>query len=241
MRFVFIGHGRLAQHFSTYLQNQGHQSLIWSRRSDSKLPDVIQTTDVLCLSMSDSDLPRWSEHLKELFPFNTIVHFSGALNLPGIFSFHPLVSFSHEFYNPEFYRTIPIVGVLGQPAFDEIFSGLENPYYEISADHKTMYHALVSMAANFPQLLWKEIAGELHQKLNLDFELLRPLLQKSLENSLRFPNTAPTGPIVRNDRHTIYKHLAVVDRQDLRHIYYSFLDLNKKISIQPTEVNHDAR
>lgn len=240
MRYVFIGDGRLAKHLSAYFQMAGLDTVTWSRRGSVELSTLIKPNDIFCLTTEDSQLVEWSNKIQSEFPNHKIVHFSGSQVIDQVPSYHPLMTFSHTLYDFDTYKRIPFVGELGQPQLKGVFKGLKNPFTQIPAEKKGSYHAMVAMAANFPQLIWDEIATELQSQVQLDFSLLAPLLRQSLENSLQNPSTAPTGAIARKDLKTINRHLDAIDRNDLKGIYYSFLGLKRDLLFpQPKEVAND--
>lgn len=240
MRFLFLGDGRLAKHLAAYLDFASIPHHTWSRRHTTELKSIIRDDDILCLTFADRDLEYWAAQMRKNFPQHTLVHFSGSLHIPGVLAYHPLMTFADQIYDQQTYENIPVVGEVGQPTFAQTFKGLPNPYFELAAEKKSVYHALVSMAANFPQLLWAEMAKELKSELNLDFSILAPLLRQSLENSLAAPLTAPTGPIIRKDYNSIHTHLDALDRRDLKSIYYAFLELKREL-IFPTTVNPEIQ
>lgn len=229
MRYLFLGDGRLSKHLSFYLNKEGAQTSVWSRRSEKDLASVVQEKDILCLGFADKDLSTWAINLRRLFPRHPIVHFSGSAQIPNTLSFHPMMSFGPELYSLSEYRQIPFIGSFGQSPLRDVFPKLKNSYFEISSEKRSHYHALISMAANFPQLLYRELSKELGPSTGLSFETLAPLLRRSLENSLIDPMHAPTGPIERGDHKTISKHLDSLDSPQLKNIYFAFLNLNRSL------------
>jgi len=224
VNYVFIGEGRLARHLKFYLEDSGHNVLIWSRRSAIDLRDLVGPSDILGITVRDSEIETVAHGLRQVFPENRLIHFSGALWLEGVPGFHPLMTFSEGLYDPGTYPTIPFICEKESQQFAEIFPGLLNPTHLIRGKDKPLYHALVAASANLPQLIWKSAAQILEKELGFPFEKLEPLLRQSLQNSLRSPSTAPTGAISRQDFGLIEKHMAALSGTDLGQLYRVFAE-----------------
>lgn len=128
VNILIVGNGRLAKHLLCYFRqltdvNQSQQlsqkftlrlshwyrepasSQAISELSLQDLQNKISAVDMIFLLISDDAIaPFYQQHLAG--KNKTVVHCSGALNVPGIFSIHPLMSFTNQLYDLEIYQKI---------------------------------------------------------------------------------------------------------------------------------------
>ncbi|MDE7388405.1 MAG: DUF2520 domain-containing protein, partial [Muribaculaceae bacterium] len=78
----------------------------------------------------------------------------------------------------------------------------------LDSDHRAQLHAAAVICCNMAMYLWSQ-ADSVLSDAGLDFEVMRPLLEVTLDRtrSLR-PAEAMTGPARRGDLRTIRRHLA---------------------------------
>src|SRR5665213_382552 len=102
--YALLGSGRVARHFSYYLKTLNLPVLLWSRNGSpefNSFPDSdpnIRLRNTLALSSHVLFAVR-DESVAELaLPWKdsgrALVHFSGALQIPGVHAAHPLMTFS---------------------------------------------------------------------------------------------------------------------------------------------------
>lgn len=96
----------------------------------------------------------------------------------------------------------------------------------ISDENRKKIHLAAVMVNNFVNHLLFQ-ASEFLNEEKLDFSLLRPLIEETINKSFEIgPGMAQTGPAKRNDRNTIEKHQALLmAHHDLYQIYELFTDL----------------
>jgi predicted short-subunit dehydrogenase-like oxidoreductase (DUF2520 family) len=232
--YAILGGGRLARHMRHYLSLLNLPCSSWTRDAADQLnthalsdparrlrATIQPATHVLLLVSDDAigDVLRRYSFLHE----KTLVHCSGALSIPGVAGAHPLMTFSHELYALERYRQIPFMVDRGH-AFKRLLPGLPNPHFAISLEDKPRYHALCVMAGNFSQLLWQATA-ERFSGMELPVETLFPYLQQSLDNFIRHPESALTGPLSRGDQRTIERNLQSLGGDSLQPVYQAFVRL----------------
>jgi predicted short-subunit dehydrogenase-like oxidoreductase (DUF2520 family) len=170
------------------------------------------------------------------------VHFSGALHFDNAWGFHPLMSFTPQLYDADFYLRIPFVADKGFP-LHEIFPFLRNPVHEIAPDQKPYYHALCHMAANFPALLWVQVFRHFEKDLALPHAILKPILETVLHNTLSQKEKALAGPLQRNDLQTLSMHdQALESHPSLQSIYdlwteWALTSQNQPQAFQPSSTN----
>jgi len=233
-QYAILGGGRLGRHMRHYFSLLNLPFSCWARERRSsfnthaipntvqRLQATIQPASHVLLLVTDSAI---AELLKR-YPFlheKQLLHCSGALSIPGVAGAHPLMTFSHELYTLEQYRRIPFMVDKGH-AFEDLLPGLPNPHFAISPEEKPRYHALCVMAGNFSQILW-QAAVERFSSMGLPPSTLEPYLQQVVQNFVRDPGSALTGPLSRGDQQTIDRNLTALSGDPLEPVYRAFVDL----------------
>jgi 2-dehydropantoate 2-reductase len=221
--YLIIGNGRLARHLQQYFSILNLPYSTWARGSSENLSELITAADRICLAIRDDALAEFVKTHPELV--GKTVHFSGSLNISGIFSAHPLMTFGPHLYSRDTYLNMPFITVKGEPSFRELFPDLHNPAARITAEQKALYHAFCVMSGNFTTILWQNIFKDFTARLGLNRDLIEPYLQQITENLLRDTEGALTGPIARGDTATIERNLKSIAGTPYENIYYAFLNL----------------
>lgn len=232
IHYAILGGGRLARHMRHYLQLLDLPCSVWARQPDPQLNThlIVDTTQRLHATVQDAShvlllvaddaiasLPKRYPVLRG----KTLVHFSGALGIPGIAGAHPLMTFGQDLYSLQAYQSIPFMLEQGL-RMSELLPGLPNPHSHLAVEHKAQYHALCVMAGNFPQILWQAV-GQRFTELGLAEVMLEPYLRRVLDNFLANPGTALTGPLVRGDQGTLARNLQSLQGDALQPLYQSFV------------------
>ncbi|MBC7420841.1 MAG: DUF2520 domain-containing protein [Bdellovibrio sp.] len=219
---LLIGSGRLARHLNYWNSLlQSPNTLITWNRSDSiaSLNQNLAKASIVWLAISDSAIvPFYEQHLAAAK--NTFVHFSGALNDARLLSAHPLMSFPHELFTNSVYENIHFA-LTGPVDLNEVLPGFKNSFSALTAENKSLYHALCVVSGNFPQLLWSETFPQL-QKWQIPEKAFANYIKQITENFIQLKGNAVTGPIVRKDFSTIEKNLAALSQTNLQKLYQVF-------------------
>ncbi|MDD4272995.1 MAG: DUF2520 domain-containing protein [Desulfobacter postgatei] len=168
---------------------------------------------------------------KALGPQTLVFHLSGAhsseILAPAkqagaiVGSIHPLQSFTP--YEPG--QANPFEGinisVEGDPDAvsqgKDIASALGARAFAIPTESKTLYHASAVVASNYLVTLVQfalTLLMETGLKEDVAFEILSPLIQGTLFNiGSKGCTRALTGPVVRGDHETVFRHLADIDEK----------------------------
>ncbi len=230
MRYALLGSGRLARHFNFYFQSLDLPIRQWSRHEDLTAA-VAGATHVL-LAISDAAITSVAAQVRAVAQPKVLVHFSGALEVHGVKSAHPLMTFGEQLETLEWYRSIPFLLEQGE-TFSELLPGLPNPHYEIPASAKSYYHALCSLAGNSSFLLWQRIGDRFENELGLPRDLLRPFLHQVVTNSSGSGEKNFTGPVARGDWDVVRGHLASLrEKPDLLRAYDSYLQMAESSGIE---------
>ena len=235
IHYALVGDGRLARHFRAYLAMLGLPCSAWARNPESpfnthtdsdasiRLDRTLAPATHVLLLVSDDAIAPLLRRYPQLHG-KTLVHCAGALSLPGVAGAHPLMTFGRETYTQARYEAIPFMVESGYD-FADLLPGLPNPHHAVGAADKARYHALCVVAGNFPQILWRAVSDRFEQDLGLPREALDPYLEQSLANFLADPQGALTGPLARDDRHTVQRNLAALQGDALKPVYEAFEQL----------------
>lgn len=225
-KFLLIGSGRLAKHLQFYFQSLGIPLLTWSRSDGvDLLVEKLNLAQFVGLAISDDSLSSFfDQHLKNLDI--KIFHFSGSFHHPEILSFHPLMTFSNELYEKEFYKKIHFA-VSDQDQFKNIFPKLPNPTFLLASDNKALYHAWAVLLGAGTQ---NHLKSGIHSlsTIGVPIEASLLYLEKTFEQFLKHKGQTITGPWVRNDKTTIEKNLNALQTQADQILYKNLMERTSK-------------
>jgi predicted short-subunit dehydrogenase-like oxidoreductase (DUF2520 family) len=138
------------------------------------------------------------------------------------------MTFGQELYDLVAYQQIPLLIDHDAPELTALLPGLNNPHQHLHTSKKTQYHALCVLAGNFSCMLWQKLFTDFEQALNLPKELAHPYLKQQMQNLLTAPESALTGPVVRQDQKTIAKNLQALTDDPFQEVYESFVSCYQK-------------
>ena len=245
MKIAILGSGNVATHLSKVLIKAGHPvKQIWSRNYDNaidlaleiganSIPDISRIgneIDLIIIAIKDDAI---AEVINKI-PKNCqalILHTSGTADLEILSKrfencgvLYPLQTFSKN--SDIDFSIVPIFVEGSNPYSIEKVTHLANQISEkvISADSKTraLLHISAVFACNFTNAFYT-IAQEITDSVNLDFDLLRPLIQETADKAmLNYPKDVQTGPAKRNDVQIMQKHLKLLENKpQLKDLYQS--------------------
>jgi len=227
--YIIIGSGRMAQHMRCYLDLLSLPYHTWSRQGNTEqeleslvLSQLNQSNSSILLLLKDSVISDFIER----HPFlktKKLIHFSGQLSVPGVFSAHPLMTFIPTLYSLEIYQKIPFILSEDSPDLTELLPGLPNSFYRISEAQRSYYHALCAMSGNFTTLLWQKFFKEMEERFHLPKEVGHPFLQQIMSNLLQDAERALTGPLARGDNTTLTAHEKALEGDAYQKIYQAFV------------------
>jgi len=239
---LLVGNGKLARHFAKYFAELNLSFETWRSPRDftADFFKSFRATHVWILVADRAIEPVYARLREGLTEFGTgappsgdeliFLHASGASAVPGVRGAHPLMTFGVPLYDLEAYRRIPFVV---ENQFDgrlahEWLGGLPNLAVYLDPEKRALYHSLVSVAGNFPALLWTEVFSRFERDLGLSRDLLAPFLFRTLGNILAAGEEALTGPLVRGDTATLRSHRAALANTPLSPIYGAFEEFYEK-------------
>ncbi len=226
-KYLIVGSGKLAKHFIHYFDLIGVTYLHCTRKNLADFVTLAATVEKIILLIPDDQIENFIANYKSKIPQEKIwIHCSGMLSIEEAESAHPLASFSEVLFDFQFYRTIPFVTEKGRKNFQELFPELQNPSLEIRREDKELYHAWCSMAGNFTTILWLQFFRYLEIDLNIPRQAAHQFISSISENLFKSADPL-TGPLKRNDKNTIERHLKQLRNHSFENVYKSFVDLFK--------------
>lgn len=227
MDVVCIGSGNVATHLAKALFDAGFTikqvmsrtlfnaetlarqvNATWTNRTEE-----IAAADIYFYSVSDSAL---EETIRRNPQQNGLhVHTAGSMPL-SLFDgqkqhygvLYPLQTFSKE--KQLDFSVIPLFVEANDAdslaILKEIAGKLSRKVYEAGSEQRQQLHLAAVFSCNFANHLFT-IADALLQETGLPFEVLRPLIQETIDKTATLPPfKAQTGPAVRNDTNVMEKH-----------------------------------
>lgn len=229
LRYVIFGPGRVGRSMSAYLAALGHETQLLSRKHAEQAGDkcrmLIASADIVAAAIPDSALAGWAETWREAIAGKLAVHFSGALLVDGLWSYHPLYSFPREALPLETMRAVAFARQAGAPPLADAMPGANNAEFIVQDADRAYYHALAVLSGNFAAHLWNEAAKGFSGRLKVAPEMvLASYLGGLVERFRESPFDSMTGPVARRDRASVDANLKALESEPkLRALYEAFV------------------
>lgn len=244
---TFIGAGNVAWHLAQALEDAGHTiAEVYSRNMAQAQALARQLYDVRPVDSLDFAGSRAETFilavpdgaglavLKDtvLPPGAAICHTSGTLPLSlldgfanrGVF--YPLQTFSKN--RPLNVGRVPFcIEANSRPTEEKLVAlaqSISRTVYLVSSQERKVLHVGAVFACNFTNHLLA-VAKDLVEAENLEFDLLKPLIEETFAKALAAASPAgvQTGPAVRGDEQTIQSHLKHLSDKPLQQKIYRLL------------------
>lgn len=229
MRYAIFGTGRVGASMALWLRRLGHEvDAITHAETAARAPAALAAiagADVVAAAIPDSALAGWRHAFANEIEGRRAIHFSGALLVNGLMSYHPLCSFPRAPLDPAAMDRIAFARQEGAPPLAEVFPGAPNPEFVVADADRAFYHALAVLSGNFAAHLWNETAKALGSRLGLRPEtVLTPYLEGLVARFAESPLDSLTGPVARRDRASVEANLkALSGAPELETLYRAFL------------------
>ena len=255
MNIVILGSGNIATHLGRGFKMAGQTiSQVWSRditkasvladtlaaEAIDSMIDLDRTADLFIIAVNDEAIRKIALELK--LSDQLLLHTSGSTGLSALEGastkigvFYPLQTFS-KIKSIDF-RNIPIIIEANVPEVLAIIRAiadrLSEKVIELNSDQRMTLHIGAVFACNFTNHLFG-LAQELLEEKGLDYELLKPLIEETLNKiEINSPVSVQTGPAIREDQTTIQAHLELLKHNpDLSELYIklsqSIVNLHKR-------------
>ena len=188
----------------------------------SKLKKITTKADLYIIAVKDDAIASVVQKLaKTAIKNKLVVHTSGGTNtammgewLTNFGSFYPLQTFSIS-KQPN-WETIPICvdanTKKSRKTLLKLAKKITTKVYEINDEQRAILHIAAVFVNNFSNHLF-HIGATICEKENLDFEILKPLIQETVDKlKSGNPNEMQTGPALRKDQKTITTHLNYLEK-----------------------------
>ena len=229
---AIIGSGKAGTYFFENLRAKGFTVSGYSRTAGTafknleELPGHINNFDLALLCVPDDAIAEVSSSIPVVN--GILAHVSGVTDLSAIDKkhpcpavFYPPMSLTPE--APPDITSIPfcIESPLAQAErkLYELALGMGATAHIINSRERAFLHLGAVLSQNFSNYLYGK-TYEILKAQNVDFRLLLPLLEQSLERlKFKTPSEVQTGPAVRGDRATMRKHLEMIEDEELKKVY----------------------
>ena len=186
----------------------------------NKIEDI-KPTDLILVCVHDDEI----ENLIKLLPNVLIVHTSGSTSITVLKNkltygvIYPLQSLSKDLDN----NNVPICIEGNSKKVEEkliqLTRKISDKIYVLNSEKRKYLHLTAVIVSNFSNYLYS-IAHEILQNENLDFNILHPLIQHTIDKNMKQnPYLNQTGPAKRGDLNTIKQHLNLLEDEDYRNLY----------------------
>jgi len=185
----------------------------------NKIEDI-KPTDLILVCVHDDEI----ENIIKLLPNVLIVHTSGSTSITvfkkkltyGVI--YPLQSLSKDLNN-----NVPICIEGSSKKVEEkliqLTRKISDKIYVLNSEKRKYLHLTAVIVSNFSNYLYS-IAHEILQNENLDFNILHPLIQHTIDKNMKQPPYLnQTGPAKRGDLNTIKQHLNLLEDEDYKNLY----------------------
>lgn len=231
-----VGAGRVGSALAARLRRAGYPIVAVSARSPASrlrastvLPgvevlepaEVAQRADLLMLAVPDDALADVATALApSIRPGTVVLHTSGrhgvaplaGLEAAGarVVAFHPAMTFTGT---AEDGRRSCVVGLTAaateRAVAEELVAALDGTPLWIAEEDRVAYHAALAHAANHLVTVVAqsmEVLRDIGGHAGDPADVLRPLLEAALTNTLAYGDAALTGPVARGDAETVRAH-----------------------------------
>lgn len=248
MNIVIIGSGNIATHYAKAFQQLGNQiSEVYSKTSANAnalaelvsaqsvddLSQISEEADLYIIAVSDQAIEPVVNKLPSRLE-GTVVHTSGATPLEMLHRFkkngviYPPQSLSKDIETD--LSTIPFAVEANTPEVEqkllEIAQAISPKSFLCNSQQRMALHVAAVFVNNFSNALY-QVAFDLLERENLDFELIRPIILETA-NKVRYqePSAVQTGPAIRGDKQTLDSHLKFLSHDEhLAQIYQNLTAL----------------
>lgn len=230
MRMLIFGAGRVGASLARYASHLGNEVSVITREralgDRQAVSALVRKADIVAAAIPDDRIEEWRKTWSPEIGERSAIHFSGALTIEGLRSYHPLYSFPTAPLPPQTMARIAIAREEGAPPFSSILPGASNPEFVVRAEDRPYYHALAVLSGNFAAHLWNEAAKGFSSRFALPpEEILGSYLAGVVDRFRESPLNSMTGPVARRDARTVAANLAALDGEpSLKALYRAFLD-----------------
>ncbi len=257
MKISLIGSGNVAWHLGKAFQLAGlpvAQVVARDQIAATELSRTLESTavgfdqidpcaDLYILAIKDDAIPVVAKQLfGKLNPYGIVVHTSGSTSLAVLERYfdqvgclYPLQTFSKQ--KPVDLQTVPFFVTANlmdiETKLVALVKRISDKVLVVNDNQRLSLHVAAVFACNFTNHMLAIAAELLHQQY-LDFNLLQPLVQETIQKAFQLsPLEGQTGPALREDLAILEKHQKYLQNNVLYQKVYqtvsdSIMDLGRK-------------
>lgn len=231
-RIAIIGSGKAGNYFLEHLRLKAYDVSGYARSNKAgfknlrELSGQVADYDLVLLCVPDEAIGEVSRDIPVVQ--GILAHVSGVTEWSAIDKKHPVpaVFYPPMSLTPEAPPSIEAIPFCiesprasAEQALQELARNIGASAHLINARERAYLHLGAVLSQNFSNYLYGK-TYEILKANNIDFRLLLPLLEQSLER-LKFsaPAEMQTGPAVRGDKASMEKHLEMIEEEELRQVY----------------------
>lgn len=247
-KIAILGAGNVGYHFAWHLHNAGHRIVqIFSRHLPSakfigNLMDIPCTTtvseitgeaEIYLICVNDDSIGEVSAQLQ--LGDKIVAHTSGAVPmkiLQGVSSnygiFYPLLTLLRNISVDFSVMPICLNGANDHTTniLTDLAGTLTKNIVVVDDEKRLAIHIAAVFANNFTNYLYS-VSQIILEKAGLSFEILKPLINETVRKIQNHdPLNVQTGPAIRNDDHTIERHLEYLNQDGKFSEVYKILTAN---------------
>ncbi len=218
---------RVSQVYSRHLCNAERLARRCGADAIDSLSDLDPDSRVFLFALSDNAYPAVLEQVPFRMPL--ALHTAGSVSQEVLAPFaehygvlYPLQTFTKAFDTAGL--TVPLcmeLDRLGERAgeVERLGAALSPHCHKMDEEQRNLLHLAAVFACNFGNAMCG-IADDLLRAGNLDFRLLLPLLQQTVDKlRVMTPAEAQTGPARRGDTTVMEKHIAAIGNPLIQDLY----------------------
>ncbi|HTO15137.1 MAG TPA: Rossmann-like and DUF2520 domain-containing protein [Edaphocola sp.] len=233
MKIVILGLGNIAHYFCTQLSDNKEFKIIQAYGRDSQKGIVFQNKFNIPVVHNINDLSLDADIYIFAIKDNAISSLSSQINRENAIAIHcagsqslnlleqtskrnaiiwPIYSINKQ---SQYSSKIPLIIDASAPEVEKDVMSLAKAVSEntqiVGFDQRQYLHLNAVLVNNFSNHLFS-IAERLSEEHHLDFEILKPIIQQTIQNlNIAKPYEMQTGPAKRHDEITMEKHLELID------------------------------
>lgn len=244
LEITLVGYGNVGQQLARALVGAPGISLkqIYTRTPEDDRHEGVQfmheltdllPTDLVLLAVPDDAIAEVSNALPE--GIGLVAHTAGSVAMDVIKHerravFYPLQTFSKE-RTPN-WQEIPIcIEAAHLRDLEQLLhlgQAISPKVYSIDSEARLRLHLAAVLVNNFGNYLMG-MAGTQLEEAGLPSDLILPLMQETMDKLKDLsPDQAQTGPAIRDDWHTMQRHLELLTDSDQKALYSLFSQLIQK-------------
>lgn len=218
MKISIIGAGNVGSNFAKKFKAENVGEI---RNYSPSLGNIAEfnpeDSDVVIIAITDDAISDFISRLEVTSPHTLWLHTSGSVGLDVFDSgrfprrgvIYPLQTMLKG-KTPD-WQNLPLFVEGDDPEIERLARMLSPKVAPLDSLSRRRAHAAAVLCCNMAMYLWS-LSERVMADAGLDFRMLRPLMELTLERALSgSPDKALTGPARRGDVGTIRKHLSALD------------------------------